>query len=212
MRLGDFVITSSWTWHDHSYVGKGPMVWLDKHMIKLLEASFRKGSGSDAASEVTWPEGDSEARHGANLLTIDDSYCGPTSPVFNYRYDKTREVLADMRRKNDWYAWHWPKLQYANPKNGDYAIPTIANFIKLLPKGFNTAPYRSAASTVLVCIEGSGKSVIGEGEGAHTFSWARAIFSWCLAGSSCATRRRSATPCCSAIPTTMCTKSSASSS
>ena len=100
MRPGDFVITPSWTWHDHGNVGKGPMVWLDgldMHMIKLFEASFREGSGSDAAGEVTRPEGDSEARYGANLLPVDDGYSRPTSPVFNYRYDRTRDALEEMR-------------------------------------------------------------------------------------------------------------------
>jgi gentisate 1,2-dioxygenase len=176
MRPGDFVITPSWTWHDHGNVGTGPMVWLDgldMHMIKLFEASFREGSGSDDAGTVTRPEGDSAARYGANLLPVEDSYSRPTSPIFNYRYDKTREALEETRRKNEWNAWHGLKLKYANPKTGDYAIPTIATFIQLLPKGFKTAPYRSTASTVFVCIEGTGRSVIGEGEGARTFTWGR---------------------------------------
>jgi gentisate 1,2-dioxygenase len=140
-------------------------------MIKLFEASFREGSGSDEAGAVTRPEGDSEARYGANLLPVDDSYSRPTSPVFNYRYDRTRDALEEMRRKNEWNPWHGLKLKYANPKTGDYAIPTIATFIQLLPKGFKTAPYRSTASTVFVCVEGAGKSVVGEGENARTFTW-----------------------------------------
>jgi len=174
MRPGDFVITPSWTWHDHGNVGNGPMVWLDgldMHMIKLFEASFREGSGTDTASAVVRPEGDSEARYGANLLPVDDSYSRPTSPVFNYRYDRTREALAEMQRRDEWSPWHGLKLKYANPKTGDYAIPTIATFVQLLPKGFKTSPYRSTASTVFVCIEGEGKSVIGEGEAAQTFTW-----------------------------------------
>ena len=174
MRPGDFVITPSWTWHDHGNTGSGPMVWLDgldMHMIKLFEASFREGAGSDDASKPTRPEGDAEARYGANLLPVDDDYQRPTSPVFNYRYDRTREALERMRRRDQWSPWHGLKLKYANPRTGDYAIPTIATFIQLLPKGFKTAPYRSTASTVYVCIEGGGRSVIGEGEGACTFAW-----------------------------------------
>src|SRR6185437_4919566 len=174
MRPGDFVITPSWTWHDHGNVGKGPMVWLDgldMHMIKLFEASFREGSGSDAAGDVTRPAGDSEARYGGNLLPVEDSYSRPTSPVFNYRYDRTRDALEAMRRRDEWSAWHGLKLKHANPKTGDYAIPTIATFIQLLPKGFKTAPSRSTASTVFVCVEGGGKSVVGEGEAAQTFTW-----------------------------------------
>lgn len=174
MRPGDFVITPSWTWHDHGNVGNGPMVWLDgldMHMIKLFEASFREGSDNDMANTVVRPEGDSEARYGANLVPVDDSYSRPTSPVFNYRYDRTREALAEMQRRNEWSQWHGLKLKYANPKTGDYAMPTIATFIQLLPRGFETAPYRSTASTVFVCVEGGGKSAIGDGAAARTFTW-----------------------------------------
>jgi gentisate 1,2-dioxygenase len=174
MHPGDFVITPSWTWHDHGNTGAGPMVWLDgldMHMIKLFEASFREGAGTDQAMAPERPEGDSEARYGANLLPVEDSYQRPTSPVFNYRYDRTREALEAMRRRDEWSRWHGLKLKYANPKTGDYAIPTLATFIQLLPKGFKTAPYRCTASTVFVCIEGGGKTIVGEGEGARTLSW-----------------------------------------
>ena len=150
------------------------MVWLDgldMHMIKLFEASFREGAGTDQAMPTDRPEGDAEARYGANLLPVDDDYRRPTSPIFNYRYDRTREALDAMRRRDRWDPWHGLKLKYANPRTGDYAIPTLATFIQLLPKGFSTASYRSTASTVFVCIEGSGKSMIGTGEAARTFAW-----------------------------------------
>ena len=29
MHEGDFIITPSWTWHDHGNDGDAPMVWLD---------------------------------------------------------------------------------------------------------------------------------------------------------------------------------------
>jgi gentisate 1,2-dioxygenase len=174
MHPGDFVITPSWTWHDHGNTGTGPMVWLDgldMHMIKLFEASFREGSDSDDASAPDRPEGDSEARYGANLLPVEDSYHRPTSPVFNYRYDRTREALEQMRRRDQWSPWHGLKLKYANPLTGDYAIPTLATFIQLLPKDFKTAPYRATDSTVFACIEGAGKTIVGEGENAQELAW-----------------------------------------
>ncbi|HEY5209940.1 MAG TPA: gentisate 1,2-dioxygenase [Stellaceae bacterium] len=174
MHPGDFVITPSWTWHDHGNTGVGPMVWLDgldMHMIKLFEASFREGSGLDDASPTDRPEGDAEARYGANLLPVDDGPRRPTSPIFNYRYDRTREALDQMRRHDRWDPWHGLKLKYANPQTGDYAIPTLATFIQLLPAGFKTAPYRATASTVFVCVEGSGTTVIGEGDHARTLAW-----------------------------------------
>ena len=29
MDRGDFILTPSWTWHDHGKDGSGPMIWLD---------------------------------------------------------------------------------------------------------------------------------------------------------------------------------------
>ncbi len=170
MHPGDFVITPSWTWHDHGNTGPGPMVWLDgldMHMVNLFEACFREGSESDEAMEPSRPEGDSLARFGNNLLPVDSEKGSASSPVFNYPYSRTREALETMRRTRQWNEWHGLKLKYINPRTGDYAMPTIAAFIQLLPKGFKTAPYLSTSSTVFVCIEGHGKTAIGD----ESFAW-----------------------------------------
>src|SRR5579884_136712 len=56
MRPGDFVITPSWTWHDHGNTGTGPMVWLDGldiHIVKLFEASFREGAAAGPGEATT---------------------------------------------------------------------------------------------------------------------------------------------------------------
>ena len=170
MHVGDFVITPSWTWHDHGNPSDAPMVWmdgLDMHMIKLFESSFREGAGTTDAMEPDRQEGDSEARFGANMLPVDNDYNRPTSPVFNYPYARTREALETMKRRDKWSPWHGLKMKYINPMTGDYAIPTLATFMTLLPKGFKTAPYRSTAGTVFTCVEGHGRSTIG----GKTFEW-----------------------------------------
>ena len=41
-----------------------------------------------------------------------------------------------MKRNDKWDACHGLKMKYANPLTGDYAMPTIAAFIQLLPSGF----------------------------------------------------------------------------
>lgn len=170
MHPGDFVITPSWTWHDHGNNGDGPMVWLDVldiHMLKLFEASFREGSAGDDARDEERPQGDSLARYGSNLLPVESDWRRASSPVFNYPYDRTREALERMRRREEWSPWHGLKMKYVNPVNGDYAIPTIATFIQLLPKGFKAKPYRSTDSTVYVCVEGKGTTKVGD----TTLAW-----------------------------------------
>ena len=41
-------------------------------------------------------------------------------------------------------------------------MPTMGTFIQLLPKGFHTARYRATDATVFVCMEGKGRTRVGE--------------------------------------------------
>jgi gentisate 1,2-dioxygenase len=169
MEPGDFIITPSMTWHDHSNETSEPMFWLDGldiPIVQFFDASFAQGAKEDQ-QKITKPEGDSLARYGRNLLPIDQRRASKTSPIFNYPYSSTREALEQAKRRDEWDACHGLKLKYANPESGDYAMPTIGAFIQLLPKGFKTARYRSTDATVFAAIEGKGRTRIGE----QTFEW-----------------------------------------
>jgi gentisate 1,2-dioxygenase len=164
MEPGDFVITPSWTWHDHGNETSEPMVWLDGldiQLVKLLGASFAEGYPDDV-QPVGRPEGDSFARYGHNLLPVDWKLGVSTSPVFNYPYSRTREALAALARNGAPDPYHGFKLRYVNPANGQFAMPTIATFVQLLPAGFASQPYRSTDATVFVVVEGSGETRVGD--------------------------------------------------
>jgi gentisate 1,2-dioxygenase len=169
MEPGDFVITPSWTWHDHGNEGSGPMVWLDgldMHIVNMLAASFREDLGGKAHA-LERPEGAAPAEFGNNLLPVDAEHRSQTSPIFNYPYRKSREALEALRRTRAPDAWHGYKMKYINPLNGGWAMPTMSTWLQLLPKGFRSAPYRSTDSTVFTVVEGRGRSVIG----GETFDW-----------------------------------------
>ncbi len=169
MHPGDFVITPSWTWHDHGNPSSAPMVWLDGldiPIVRLLDASFAE-PGDRAMQAVTRPEGDNEARFANNLLPVDWRPAVKTSPVFNYPYSRSRASLEVMSRNGEPDPCHGHKLRYVNPATGDFAMPTIAAFIQLLPAGFATRPYRSTAATVFVAVEGEGQTRIGD----QLFEW-----------------------------------------
>ena len=88
MEPGDFVITPSMTWHDHSNETSEPMFWLDGldiPMVQFFDASFAEGSNEDQ-QKITRPAGDSFARYGHNLLPVDEKRKSKTSPIFNYPY------------------------------------------------------------------------------------------------------------------------------
>jgi gentisate 1,2-dioxygenase len=164
MEPGDFVITPSWTWHDHGNDTSEPMVWLDGldvQIVNLLNASFAEGYPDDT-QPISRPEGDSFARYGNNLLPIDWKPKTKTSPVFNYPYGRTREALAALQQNGAPDPYHGHKLRYVNPASGEAAMPTIATFVQLLPAGFASLPYRATDGTVFVCVEGEGETRVGD--------------------------------------------------
>ena len=164
MEPGDFVITPSWTWHDHGNESDGPMVWidgLDMHIVNLLSASFREGYPGRTHPLVR-PEGSAMAEAGYNLLPVDYEPTSQTSPIFNYPYRRTREALDRVSRMRDPDACHGYKMHYINPTNGKPAMPTITTAMQLLPKGFASRTYRSTAGTIFSVVEGQGAVTVGE--------------------------------------------------
>lgn len=164
MRRGDFIITPSWTWHDHGNLGDQPVVWLDGldiPTLRFFDAGFAE-HGSEASQPTSRPEGDSLARYGHNMVPVDlkQEAADPTR-VFVYPFSETRAALEGIARTApDAHFGH--KLRYVNPATGASPMPTIGAFAQLLPAGFATAPYRSTDATVYVCLEGAGSARIGD--------------------------------------------------
>lgn len=175
MRYGDFVITPNWAWHDHGNDSDAPVLWLDGldiPLVQFLDASFAERA-PEAQQKLGKPAGDSLARYGANMLPVDHARTGVVSPIFNYPYERSREALEVMRRSDEWDPCHGLKMRYANPENGDWAMPTIGPMLQLLPAGFTTEPYRSTDATVFVGVEGTGRTLIN----GEPFEWrARDMF------------------------------------
>jgi len=164
MHEGDFVITPPWTWHDHGNESDRPMVWLDGldvPLVNFLNASFMEKYPEDT-QPLGRPEGDALARYGQGLMPLGYEPEGQCSPVFNYPYERTRAALETMRRNEEWDPCHGLKVQYVNPVDGGSAMPTLGTFMQLLPKGFQTAPYRSTDGTIYVCVEGRGRTHAGD--------------------------------------------------
>jgi gentisate 1,2-dioxygenase len=169
MKYGDFVITPPTAWHDHGNQTEAPMIWLDGLDIPIVshfDASFAEGYGDDE-QPVSRETGDSLARYGANMLPVDYKQEKLASPIFNYPYARSREALERMKAQGEWDPCHGLKMRYVNPVDGGHAMPTIAAFLQLLPKGFKSAAYRSTDATIYVCVEGGGRTTIGS----ENFEW-----------------------------------------
>jgi gentisate 1,2-dioxygenase len=160
MRPGDFIITPSWTFHDHGNPGTEPVVWLDGLDIRIVAAfgaQFHEVFPEEV-QPVSRGEGAAAARFGSGLAPLGATPpFGKTSPIFNYPYERSREALAVLARDQAPDAWQGWKMQFTNPLTGGHAMPTIAAFIQLLPKGLRTQPYRCTDGTIYSVVEGSGK-------------------------------------------------------
>jgi len=164
MNVGDFVITPSWTFHDHGNPSDQPMVWLDGldvPIVELLDAQFME-KGEEVSQETHIEVNANLAEFGNSMKPVEYRPRSKTSPLFWYPYARTREALETMKQHSDMHECWGFKLQYTNPVTGDWAIPTIGTFMQLMPKSFKGKPYRSTDSTVYVVVEGSGRCVVGD--------------------------------------------------
>ncbi|MDY3331646.1 MAG: gentisate 1,2-dioxygenase [Pelistega sp.] len=168
MSPGDFIITPSWNWHDHGNPslenGGEPVIWLDGldiPLIQMLDAGFAEDNVQDE-QELFKQEGFSYASFGYNMIPVRHEVKDPTSPIFSYPYERSREALYQLLRQEAIDEWDGVKLKYINPTTGGSAMPTMATFMQLLPAGFKGRTYRSSDSTVYTVVEGKGKVKIGD--------------------------------------------------
>lgn len=181
MYPGDFIVTPSWTFHDHGNPGDAPVIWLDGldiPMVRFFDAGFAERHPEES-QPVLRPEGDALLRYGSGMLPYEYVPTSHTTPVLCYPYQRSRDMLDRLRRTGTPNAYHGLKLQYANPATGGYPMPTIAAFMQLLPAGFRGKSYRSTDGTVYSVVEGSGRSRIGD----QSVEWGpKDVFvvpSWC---------------------------------
>ncbi|MES2536789.1 MAG: gentisate 1,2-dioxygenase [Pseudomonadota bacterium] len=162
MNVGDFIITPSWTFHDHGNPTREPMVWLDGldlPIVELLDAQFME-KGAEETQHIERNAGSNLARFGNTMKPVEYKARSQTSPLFWYPYDRTREALETMKSGDECHPVWGYKLQYTNPVTGGWAIPTMGSFMQLLPAGFKGKTYQSTDSTVYAVVEGTGRCIV----------------------------------------------------
>ncbi|HET7539158.1 MAG TPA: gentisate 1,2-dioxygenase [Polyangiaceae bacterium] len=181
MHPGDFIVTPSWTFHDHGHPGDGPVVWLDGldiPMIAFFDAGFAERY-TEPSQPLTRPVGNTSLRFGQNLLPLEYNASSLATPLLSYPYSQSRAALHALHAQGELHPWHGVKMQYNNPATGGYPMPTIAAYLQLLPQNFRGEGYRSTDGTVYSVVEGRGRSRVGD----RVFDWsAKDVFvvpSWC---------------------------------
>jgi gentisate 1,2-dioxygenase len=174
MHPGDFIITPSWTWHDHGNEVDQPVVWLDGldiPMLRFFDAGFAENS-PEKSQRVTRPEGASQARYGHTMAPVrGDAPYGATSPLFSYPYARSREALHQLERSTAPDAWDGWKLRYVNPLTGGTPMPTMQPFLQRLPAGFEGRASRQTDGAVYSVVEGAGTAYIDSPQGPLRFEF-----------------------------------------
>ena len=169
MEPGDFVLTPSWSWHDHGNLSDEPMIWLDTldlHMVNLFNSSFREET-PNAQQSYERPDDASILEFAAGMVPANHQPKHKSSPVINYKYTRTREALMSLKSHETADSHHGFMVKFLDPTSGDWALPTLAAQMRLLPSGFITAPYQCTDSTVFSVVEGTGYSEIN----GETLAW-----------------------------------------
>ena len=171
MSKGDYLTTPNWTWHDHGNESKEPVIWLDgldMPFVIMMDAMFFQYFPEET-QPVTKRMDDSKYRWGANLKPswVRPSDGGVYSPLLNYRWQDTREVLHRLR-EDEGSPCDGILMEYVNPYTGGPSLPTMDAHLQLLRAGEHTTAHRHVASTVYNVAEGGGYSIIN----GKRFDWA----------------------------------------
>ena len=153
MHPGDFVVTPSWTWHDHGNLGDAPVVWmdgLDTPFASLFGAHFRENYPDESHPASVAP-GTNQNLFGANMQPVDSQ---PHAQLLIYPFSQTRDALLHLAKTLTPNAAHGFKLRYTNPGTGGYPFATMAAFMQLLPSKFRGCHYRATDGTVFNVAEG----------------------------------------------------------
>jgi gentisate 1,2-dioxygenase len=140
MHPGDFILTPSWTYHDHGNLTDTPVVWLDGldiPIVNMLDSSF------------------AEHYPGGTKAVLQEDGESP----FSFPYARMRGLAKNAPLD----PVQGSRVHYG----GESTMPTIDAWLRLLPAGFKTVPYRSTDATVFCVAEGRGQSHIG----GQTFVW-----------------------------------------
>jgi gentisate 1,2-dioxygenase len=148
MEPGDFIVTRPWAWHEHRNEGDAPALWLD-----VLDVALIRFLSSGFSEPYSAPEFPRSARAAAGA-----------PPGFSYPYARAREALERSKLHGDLDACHGIKMPYLDPTTHGPALPTIATFLQLLPRGFSSAEHTTTAGSIFVVVEGRGRAAIGRGE------------------------------------------------
>jgi gentisate 1,2-dioxygenase len=140
MTRGDFIVTPSWSFHDHGNEGTGPAIWLDGldvFLVNLLSTGFAEPGPMGGVTPARRAD----------------------APTFAYPYAEARAALERLRG-----AALDPALGYSHTYRQPSGAPptkTMGAYLQLLPAGFSGIRHRATDGAVFAVVEGHGEAAIG---------------------------------------------------
>lgn len=167
MKVGDLVLTPTWSWHDHGNEGNNPVVWLDGLDIPLVTSLsgvfFEEYPKQYQSPDL--PIGYSSRTYGKSLFPSGKSPKSYYSPIMKYPYTEARNALEDVQ-DTEISEHKGLTIEYVNPMNGGSVLPTIDAHLHLIRKGRTLKPLRHSSSAIFLGVEGKGTIEI-EGKEFH---------------------------------------------
>lgn len=173
---GDVVLTPANAWHNHGNHGDDYAVNVSILDLPLTEVLNAASFEHDYTEEV---DGQMVSRREQTTRYSDDhsnkTYgfgglrprfldhrrgTGVHSPMYVYRWNKTREMLENFR-EHEGSPWDAIQVEYTDPVNGRTAYPTMTFFGQMLRPGERTLPQQQNASQVVIPFHGNGHSIVG---------------------------------------------------
>ena len=179
MKVGDLVLTPTWSWHDHGNEGNNPVVWLDGLDIPLVTSLsgifFEEYPSQYQSSDL--PVGYSSKTYGKSLFPSGGNPKSHYSPIMKYPYTEARAAIENVQVTE--YSEHEGlTIEYVNPMNGGSILPTIDAHLHLIKNGEILKPLRHSSSKIFLGVEGGGTLEIDGRE----FKWKKndviAVPSW----------------------------------
>lgn len=167
MEPGDFVLTPSGTWHDHTNQSDEPAIWLDVIdvvMVATLESIFFEDH-PDGMQDVVGFSSSEEKFGSAGLHPATGStWSKPYSPLLRYPYSRVDATLTNLLAQTEDPS---ATVEYTNPLTGGPAIPTLTCQMTRLRPGAPTRLRRQTGGQIHTVFRGRGRSIIGGIE----FTW-----------------------------------------
>lgn len=171
MDQGDLVITPQWAWHDHAYSDSKPepMLWLDAldaPIGQFMNAFFIQPY-SRHMQEACVLEGFAASRLGAGLMRRPRAGPPDRNIPMIYKWDACYRALLESPDRDP---YDGTILEYTNPVDGGYTLPSTACALQRLLPGEAGASHRHTSSTIYHVVKGAGSTTID----GRTFEWSRA--------------------------------------